>query len=40
VHDHFKDPSFDEMLSALTAISRLCLIEWLRCGGSYRVSSP
>ena len=40
VHDHFMDPSFDEMLSALTAISRLCLIEWLRCGGSYRVSSP
>jgi hypothetical protein len=40
VHDPFMDPSFDEMLRTLTAISRLCLIEWLRCGGSYRVSSP
>ncbi len=37
VHDQFMDPSFDEMLRTLTAISRLCLIEWLRCGGSYRV---
>jgi hypothetical protein len=37
VHDHFKDPSFDEMLTELSVISRMCLIEWLRCGGSFRV---
>jgi hypothetical protein len=37
MHNHFMDPSFDEMLRALSAISRLCLIEWLRCGGSYKV---
>ena len=37
MHDHFKDPSFDEMLRALSVISRVCLIEWLRCEGSYRV---
>jgi hypothetical protein len=38
MHNHFMDPSFDEMLRELSAISRLCLIEWLRCGGSYRVA--
>jgi hypothetical protein len=37
MHNHFMDPSFDEMLRALSVISRLCLIEWLRCEGSYRV---
>jgi hypothetical protein len=37
MQNHFMDPSFDEMLRALSAISRLCLIEWLRCGGRYRV---
>jgi len=37
MHNHFMDPSFDEMLRALSAISRMCLIEWLRCGGTYRV---
>ncbi len=33
----FKDPSFDEMLRALTVMTRVCLIEWLRCGGAYKV---
>lgn len=37
MHNHFMDPSFDEMLRALSAISRMCLIEWVRCGGTYRV---
>ncbi len=37
MHNHFMDPSFDEMLRELSVISRQCLIEWLRCGGSYRV---
>ena len=37
VHDYFKDPSFDEMLRELSPITRVCLIEWLRCGGSYKV---
>ncbi len=34
MHDHFKDPSFDEMLGILSAIWRKCLVEWLRCEGS------
>jgi len=37
IHNYFKDPSFDEMLRALSTISRMCLIEWLRCGGNYSV---
>ena len=37
MHNHFVDPSFDEMLRVLSTISRMCLIEWLRCGGNYRV---
>jgi hypothetical protein len=37
VHDYFKDPSFDEMLRELSMISRVCLIEWLRCGGTCSV---
>jgi hypothetical protein len=35
--DHFRDPSFDEMLRILSSISRVCLIEWLRLGGNYKV---
>jgi hypothetical protein len=37
MHNHFMDPSFDEMLRVLSTLSRMCLIEWLRCGGNYRV---
>jgi hypothetical protein len=37
IHDDFKDPSFDEMLGALSPICRICLIEWLRCKGEYDV---
>ena len=37
MHDHFRDPSFDEMLRVLTRVTRLCLVEWLRCGGEYKV---
>jgi hypothetical protein len=36
MHDYFMDPSFDEMLRALTAITRQCLIEWVCHGGSYK----
>ena len=36
-NDHFKDPSFDEMLRILSRTSRICLIEWLRFGGKYKV---
>jgi hypothetical protein len=35
--DHFRDPSFDEMLRIFSCISRICLIEWLRLGGKYKV---
>jgi len=35
--DHFRDPSFDEMLRILSRISRVCLVEWLRLGGKYKV---
>jgi hypothetical protein len=37
IHDHFRDPSFDEMLRILSPICRICLIEWLRCEGKYKV---
>lgn len=37
IQDDFKDPSFDEMLWALSPICRICLIEWLRCKGEYDV---
>jgi hypothetical protein len=37
VHDYFMDQSFDEMLRELSPITRQCLIEWLRNGGSYKV---
>jgi hypothetical protein len=36
-NDHFRDPSFDEMLRVLSRTSRICLIEWLRLGGKYKV---
>jgi len=35
--DHFRDPSFDEMLRIFSSVSRICLIEWLRLGGKYKV---
>jgi len=37
MHDHFMDPSFDEMLRTLSRVCRICLIEWLRCDGKYKV---
>jgi hypothetical protein len=37
MHDHFEDPSFDEMLRILATVCRICLIEWLRCDGEYEV---
>ena len=37
MHDHFMDPSFDEMLRILATVCRICLIEWLRCDGEYEV---
>ncbi len=33
--DPFQDPSFDEMLTTLAQVTRICLIEWLRRGGRY-----
>lgn len=35
LYSDFHDPSFDETISALTRITRICLIEWLRRGGTY-----
>ena len=35
--DDFRDPSFDEMLWRLSPVVRLCLIEWLRLGGTKRL---
>jgi hypothetical protein len=32
IHDYFMNPSFDETLQELAAITRTCLIEWLRRG--------
>jgi hypothetical protein len=37
IHNPFKDPSFDEMINELSRISRVCLIEWLRCKGDYKL---
>jgi len=37
IHNYFMDPSFDEMLRELSWISRVCLIEWLRCRGDYKL---
>lgn len=33
--NYFEDPSFDELLRSLHESCRICLIEWLRRGGSY-----
>lgn len=35
IHDYFANPSFDELLRELSPVCRMCLIEWLRCGGEY-----
>lgn len=35
-NDEFKDPTFDTMMRDLTSVSRVCIIEWLRLGGSFR----
>lgn len=37
MNSHSMDPSFDEMLRPLSVVCRMCFIEWLRCGGDYRV---
>ena len=36
--DPFRDPSFDDTLMALSRVTRMCLIEWLRHGGDYRLT--
>jgi hypothetical protein len=33
--DYFEDPSFDSMIRQLAERTQICLVEWLRCGGSY-----
>jgi hypothetical protein len=35
--DPFQDPSFDAMLEELSPLTRVSLIEWLRCKGTYNV---
>ena len=35
--DPFEDPSFDAMLQDLSPLTRVSLIEWLRCKGTYKV---
>jgi len=37
INDYFADPSFREMLWELSRVCRTCLIEWLRCGGDYKL---
>jgi len=37
IYDYFADPSFNEMLSELSRVCRVCLIEWLCCGGKYKL---
>ncbi len=37
IGDYFADPSFQEMLRELARVCRTCLIEWLRCGGEYKL---
>lgn len=37
MQDHFRDPSFDETLRILSQVCRVCLIEWLRCEGTYKI---
>lgn len=37
IHDYFADPSFDAMLRELSRVCRVCLVEWLRCKGEYKL---
>jgi len=37
IGDYFADPTFREMLRELARVCRTCLIEWLRCGGEYKL---
>jgi hypothetical protein len=37
IHNLFADPSFSEMIQELSQISRVCIIEWLRCEGEYKL---
>jgi hypothetical protein len=37
LQQHFGDPSFHETASTLARITRACLIEWLRQGGTYEL---
>ena len=39
IGDEFRDPSFRSMLSELATDTRVCLIEWLRKAGEYKVAS-
>ncbi|MCC6611692.1 MAG: hypothetical protein IT515_18725 [Burkholderiales bacterium] len=36
--DPFRDPSFHEMITMLSQVTRICLVEWLRRGGRYRIT--
>jgi hypothetical protein len=36
-YNSFMDPTFDEMIRYLLQVSRVCLIEWLRCKGDYKL---
>lgn len=38
LQQHFGDPSFHETASALARITRACLVEWLRRGGTYALA--
>ena len=35
--DPFGDPSFDETVTVLSQVTRICLIDWLRRGGQYNL---
>ena len=37
LHNHFRDPAFDEMLRTLSTVTQICLIEWLRFKGEYQI---
>lgn len=37
LNDYFADPSFSQMYQVLYKVTRVCLIEWLRAGGKYKV---
>jgi len=39
LQQHFGDPSFHETASALARITRACLIEWVRRGGTYALAA-